>query len=397
LHLPVRPGTDLPVALALIRELFARGWADTRFLAEHTTGAETLRQAAEAWTIDRAAAEADVPAAGLAALAEWYGTTSPAVIRCGWGLERNRNGGSATAAILALPAVAGKFGVRGGGYTMSNSAAWGIKADAMVGVPEPSSRVVNMNQLGRALLEFQNPPVAVLFVYNCNPVATVPDQNRVKQGLLREDLFTIVHEQVKTDTTDYADLILPATSFLEHYDIAKGYGAYHLQLVQPVIAPAGESRPNQDLFEELAVRLGQTGALSGLAKPTGLMDAAGRLTEAHAAALLDGRRPLAPGGGTPVQFVDVFPRTPDRRVDLFPAHLAPGGELFAYAPDPATARHPLSLISPASAHTISSTLGELRPAVARLKISPSDAAARAVRDGDRSASSRSGRGALSRM
>src|SRR6185436_13918693 len=111
-----------------------------------------------------------IDAQALSALAEWYGTISPAVIRCGWGQERNRNGGGATMAILALPAVAGKFGVRGGGYTMSNSGAWGITAESLIGVPAPSTRVVNMNLLGRALTEYQDPPVAVLFVYNCNPV-----------------------------------------------------------------------------------------------------------------------------------------------------------------------------------------------------------------------------------
>ncbi len=382
LHLPVRPGTDLPVALALIRELFVKGRADQAFLAAHTLGSDQLRRAAEPWTIDRAAAEADIQASDLATLAEWYGTTSPAVIRCGWGQERNRNGGSATLAILALPAVAGKFGVRGGGYTMSNSAAWGIQAETLIDTPAPASRVVNMNHLGRALLDYRDPPVAVLFVYNCNPVATAPDQNRVKQGLLREDLFTVVHEQMMTDTAAYADVILPATTFLEQYDIAKGYGAYHLHLVQPAIAPVGESRPNHDVFEALGVRLGQTDGVSDLGETGGLLDLTRRLPPAQASALLDGRRPAAPGGGTPVQFVDVFPNTPDGKVHLFPADLGSQGELFAYAHDPATERHPLALISPASSHTISSTLGELRPGVARLKIHPTDAAARTISDGD---------------
>lgn len=382
LHLPVKPGTDLPVALALIREMFAKGWADQAFLATRTVGSESLRRAAEPWTIDRAAAEADIDAQDLATLGQWYGTTSPAVIRCGWGQERNRNGGSATLAILALPAVAGKFGVRGGGYTMSNSSAWGIQSEALIDVPAPAAREVNMNHLGRALLDYQDPPVSVLFVYNCNPVSTVPDQNRVKQGLLREDLFTVVHEQVMTDTTAYADIVLPATTFLEQYDIAKGYGAYHLHLVQPAIAPIGESRPNHDVFEELGVRLGLANEASDLGETGGLLDLARRLPDGYASTLLDGRRPLAPGGGTPVQFVDVFPKTGDGRVHLFPTDLESREGLFAYAPDPATARHPLSLISPSSTHTISSTLGELRPAIARLKIHPADAVARVISDDD---------------
>ena len=181
----------------------------------------------------------------------------PALVRCGWGLERNRNGGSAAAAVLALPAVAGKFGVRGGGFSMSNSAAFGIKAAAwMNDTPEPPTRIVNMNHLGRALTEYKDPPVEMLFVYNCNPLATMPDQNRVLEGLKREDLFTVVFEQVFTDTARYADVVLPATTFLENYDIAKGYGPISLQLVRPVIEPVGEARPNAEVFSELAARLG---------------------------------------------------------------------------------------------------------------------------------------------
>ncbi len=122
-----------------------------------------------------------------------------------------------------------------------------------------------------------------------------------------------------TDTAAYADVMLPATTFLEHYDIAKGYGAYHLQLVQPVIAPVGESRPNHDVFDELSVRLGQTDAVTDLGDTAGLLDAAARMPDAHASAVLDQRRPQAPGGGAPVQFVDVHPKTGDGRVHLFPA------------------------------------------------------------------------------
>ncbi|HEX5070747.1 MAG TPA: molybdopterin-dependent oxidoreductase, partial [Vicinamibacterales bacterium] len=382
LHLPVKPGTDLPVALSLIRELFVQGHADQTFLAGHTTGSDELRQAAEPWTIERAAAVAGLPAEDLARLAAWYGTISPAVIRCGWGQERNRNGGGATMAILALPAVAGKFGVRGGGYTMSNSGAWDIKAEDIIGVPQPASRLINMNHLGRALLDYTDPPVKVLFVYNCNPVATVPDQNRVKRGLAREDLFTVVHEQLLTDTTAYADVILPATTFLEQYDIAKGYGAYHLHLVQPVIAPVGEARSNQDVFAGLAARLGQGDGESDLGEAGGLMDVASRLPEGRGAALLDGKRAMAPGGGAPIQFVDVMPRTPDTKVHLFPSRVDSRAGLYAYTDDPATDRYPLSLISPASEHTVSSTLGELRPGTARLKMHPADAIARVIADGD---------------
>jgi anaerobic selenocysteine-containing dehydrogenase len=382
LHLPVRPGTDLPVALALIGAMFERGWTDPSFLETHTSGAEELRAAASPWSIQRAAEEAGVSSVDLATFAEWYGTSSPAVIRCGWGQERNRNGGASSLAILALPAVGGKFGVRGGGYTMSNSSAWGITAEPLINTPSPSSRVVNMNQLGRALTEYRDPPVSVLFVYNCNPVATVPDQNLVRQGLLRDDLFTVVHEQLMTDTALFADILLPATTFLEHYDIAKGYGAYHLQLVQPAIAPVGESRPNQELFRELGVRLGLSEPDDDLGEVGALMETAAQLPHGLGGKVLGGESTTPPGGLQPIQFVDVRPATADGRVNLYPAALVGGGNPYDYQPDPGTAAYPLSLISPASRHTISSTLGELRPGIARLKIHPDDAHARSIAEGD---------------
>lgn len=382
LHIAPRPGTDLPIALALHRYLFENALADQAFLAQHTRGAEQLRARASDWTIDRAAAEAGIDARTLKAFAEMYAQASPALIRCGWGLERNRNGGGAAAAILALPAVAGKFRVRGGGFSMSNSAALGIKAAAwMNDTPEPGTRLVNMNHLGRALTEFNDPPVRMLFVYNCNPLATMPDQNRVLEGLKREDLFTVVYEQVFTDTSRYADVLLPATTFLENYDIAKGYGPISLQLVRPVIEPCGEARPNAEVFSELSARLGIGEAEQ---ETDTLLRIASRLPPAISAELMETGSATPPFGGAPVQFVDVFPRTPDQKVDLFPEALdrsAPVG-LYGYQPDPATERYPLALISPASEKTISSTLGELRERAAVLQMNPEDAKARGLTTDD---------------
>jgi anaerobic selenocysteine-containing dehydrogenase len=382
LHLAPRPGTDLPIALALHRYLFENSFADETFLANHTRGADQLRARASEWTIDRAAAEAGIDPRGLTTFAQMYAAASPALVRCGWGLERNRNGGSAAAAILALPAVAGKFGVRGGGFSMSNSAAFGIRAAAwMNDTPEPDTRLVNMNLLGRALTEFKDPPVRMLFVYNCNPLATIPDQNRVLEGLKREDLFTVVSEQVFTDTTRYADVVLPATTFLENYDIAKGYGPISLQLVRPVIEPYGEARPNAEVFSALSARLGVGQAEE---ETETLLRIASRLPASVSAELMETGSATPPFGGTPVQFVDVFPLTADRKVDLFPEALdgsAPAG-LYGYRPDPATDRYPLALISPASEKTISSTLGELRARPAVLQMNPDDARARGLANDD---------------
>jgi anaerobic selenocysteine-containing dehydrogenase len=381
LHIPVRPGTDLPVALALHRFLFEGGHADTHFLTNHTTGADLLRARANEWTIERAAGIAGIEPALLTQFAELYAASSPALIRCGWGLERNRNGGSAAAAIMALPAVGGKFGVRGGGFSMSNSASWGIQSAAWNDTPEPPTRVVNMNHLGRALLEYRDPRIEMLFVYNCNPLATMPDQNRVMRGLDRDDLFTVVFDQVFTDTARYADVLLPATTFLENYDIAKGYGPISLQLVRPAIEPVGESRSNPAVFSELAARLGVGSAED---ETDTLLRVVGRIPQAISEDLMARGSAAPPHGGAPIQFVDVFPLTPDGKVHLCPPALdaeAPGG-LYAYRPDPATDRFPLALISPASEKSISSTMGELRPRAAVLQMHPEDAAARGLSQDD---------------
>ena len=381
LHIAPRPGTDLPLALALHRDLFQRG-AGTEFLAAHARGVEGLRARADEWTIERAARTCEIDPGDLARFAELYATASPALIRCGWGLERNRNGGAAAAAIMALPAVGGKFGVRGGGFSMSNSSAWGITAAAwMNDTPEPATRLVNMNHLGRALLDYNDPPVQMLFVYNCNPLATMPDQNRVLKGLQREDLFTVVYEQVFTDTARYADVILPATTFLENYDIAKGYGPISLQLVRPVVEPSGEARPNAEVFSELASRLGIGEAEE---ETDTLLRVVGRLPAEVSATLMQDGAAQPPFGGAPVQFVDVFPLTPDAKIDLYPEALVAHTEdnLYVYQPDPETEQYPLALISPASEKTISSTLGELRERAGVLQMHPRDAAARHLSNDD---------------
>jgi len=383
LHLAVRPGTDLVVALAVHRHLFEEGLADWTFLRAHASGAERLRERAAEWTFERASDVAGVDAGTLRQFADWYAAASPALVRCGWGVERNRNGGSAVCAILALPAVAGKFGVRGGGYAMSNSASWGIER-TWVTADEPPTRLVNMNRLGRALDPDTTPPVKLLFVYNANPVATIPDQQRVIRGLERDDLFTVVFDQVFTDTAQYADVVLPATTFLEGYDLVRGYGALSLQLAQPVVDPVGEARSNADVFGELAARLD----LLDEGEPRGELDLMLGILRALptdiGAGLQEHRRAEPPWNGAPVQFVDVFPWTDDGRVHLFPEHLEaehPLG-LYRYQSDPATPEYPLALISPASDRTVSSTLGELPRPEVRLLMHPDDAGVRGVQEGD---------------
>jgi anaerobic selenocysteine-containing dehydrogenase len=384
LHLAIRPGADVVVALAWHRHLFATGAADTAFLAEHALGADDLRARAEPWTFERAAAISGVDEALLREGAELYAASSPAVIRCGWGLERNRNGGHAVMAVLALPAVAGKFRVRGGGYTMSNSGSWRHDSSTWIGDPPPSTRIVNMNHLGRALTELTDPRLEALFIYNANPVATIPDQNAVIRGLQREDLFTVVFEQVKTDTAMYADVILPNTTFLEGYDLNRAYGGFAMQLQKPAIEAVGESRSNMEVFSELMVRLGLDRGAGLEEDYETLLHVAGSLPEPQRDGILsDGIAPH-PAGARPIQFETVFPNTPDRKAHLFPADLvtiAPEG-LYSYQPDPATETYPLALISPSSEKTINSTLGELRTRTARVYMHTEDATARGLVDGD---------------
>jgi anaerobic selenocysteine-containing dehydrogenase len=383
IHLAVRPGTDLPVALAIHRFLFEEGRADAEFLAQHAHGAEQLRERASGWTFERAASEAGVDPVALRRVAEAYADASPALVRCGWGQERNRNGGSASMAILALPAVAGKFGVRGGGYTMSNSASWGITR-TWIGADEPVTRLVNMNHLGRALLEYQDPPIKVLFVYNSNAAVTTPAQQKVFEGLSRDDLFTVVFEQVMTDTARYADVLLPATTFLEGYDIARGYGPLTLRLGRPVVEAVGESRSNADVFGALL----RTLDLAGEGEPEGeieeMLDVLEKLPGSIGGDLRESGAAVPPFEGRPVQFGNVRPLTPDGRIHLFSEELdrqAPAG-LYGYQPDPATPEFPLALISPASERSISSMLAELPRPEVRLLMNPQDAEARALKDGE---------------
>jgi anaerobic selenocysteine-containing dehydrogenase len=285
--------------------------------------------------------------------------------------------------VLALPAVGGKFGVRGGGYAMTNSKSWNIQRTWVPG-QEPSTRIINMNLLGRVLTEPMDPPVKALFVYNANPAVTIPDQQRVLKGLEREDLFTVVFEQVMTDTAAYADVILPATTFLENYDIARAYGPLAIQLGRPVVDPAGDARSNNDVFGALASRM----HLLEDDEPAGELDlllkAMDGLPPQIGSALREGRVVDAPWNGAPIQFVDVQPWTSDQKVHLFPEELdreAPAG-LYTYQPDPATAAYPLALISPSSDRTISSTLGELARPTIGLDMHPLDATARGLRDAD---------------
>lgn len=384
MHIAVYPGTDLVLALAVMRHLDECGRVDRAFLREHTSGAEALLARARETSIERAAEITRVPASEIRRFAETYAAADPAIIRCGWGLERNRNGDSAVASVIALPAIAGKFGVRGGGFALSTGAAYRFDPQSAIRIPEPNTRVVNMSRLGRALTDLADPPVKALFVYDCNPVATAPDQNWIERGLRRDDLFTVVHEQVMTDTARFADIVLPATTFLEHHEISRAYGSYGLFISEPAIAPAGEAIPNEVLFARLAKAMGfrepefleDTEALARVIATSFQGPLAGKVD------LESLRRSRRIGfdfpGESPIQFATSFPANADRKARLFPEEL--GAEPYRYIPDPRPERYPLALISPATSKSISSTLGEYNFGEVFLAIHPLDAEERGIAD-----------------
>jgi anaerobic selenocysteine-containing dehydrogenase len=262
-HIAIRPGTDSALALGMMHVLVRDGLYDRDYVERWTHGFEQLRERVAEYPPERVAALTGMSAADVERLAREYASTQPAVIRLNYGVQRSDNGGAAVRAIAMLPALTGAWKHRGGGLQLSTSGAFRFDGDALerpdlmlaspLGRP---ARVVNMILLGHALTELCDPEVKALFVYNSNPAAVAPDQGAVLRGLRREDLFTVVHEQFFTDTADYADIVLPATTFLEHKDVQGAYGHYYVQLSDQAIEPLGEARPNVWLFGQLAQRMG---------------------------------------------------------------------------------------------------------------------------------------------
>ncbi len=258
-HLPIHPGTDAALALALMNVIISDGCHDQDWLDRYTVGFDGLRARASEWPVERAAAVTGLPVEDILALAREYASTRPAVIRLNYGLQRHTNGGMMVRAVACLPAVVGAWRDVGGGALLSTSGAFPIDFPALARPdlkPTPEPRWVNMNQIGDALLTLDSPPIKALFVYDANPAASAPNSQRVIAGLKRDDLFTVVHDPYFTDTTDYADLVLPATTQLEHMDLHKAYGNYYLQINQPAIAPLGASVSNVELFRRLAQAMG---------------------------------------------------------------------------------------------------------------------------------------------
>jgi anaerobic selenocysteine-containing dehydrogenase len=273
-HLAIRPGTDTMLALAMMHVIFRDELEDRAYLAECTQGWQELREHAlkPEHAPARAAIITGIAAETIERLAITYAQAGrdqrgPAVIRLNYGIQRSEGGGTAARAVAMLPLLTGSWQQRGGGMMLSTSGSFPFNSEKLQ-MPElmqasplgRAARTINMTELGSTLLERNDPPVKALFVYNCNAAAVAPDSERVLEGLRRDDLFTVVHEQFFTDTTDYADIVLPATTFLEAKDVMGAYGHLFAQLSQAAIAPLGEARSNVRMFAELGRRMGFTEA-----------------------------------------------------------------------------------------------------------------------------------------
>jgi anaerobic selenocysteine-containing dehydrogenase len=261
-HLPINPGTDVALALGMMHVIINENLYDADYVARHTVGFNELRAKVQEYAPEKVSQWTGISSTDIQKLARDYATIRPAVIRMNYGVQRSENGGMASRAIAMLPCITGSWKEVGGGFQLSTSGAFGLsnaaleRPDLMQKSLGRPARVINMVELGKALNEVNDPPVKALFVYNSNPAAVCPNHNEVIRGLLRPDLFTVVHEQFFTDTTDYADIVLPATTFFEHKELQSAYGHYYLQVSNQALAPVGECRSNVEVFRALAKGLG---------------------------------------------------------------------------------------------------------------------------------------------
>ncbi len=412
-HLPILPGADSALALGLMHVIFAEGLEDGDYLAHHARGETELRAKVAEYPPARVAAITGIAEEDILRLAREYATTEPSAIRLNYGVQRCENGGVAVRSISMLPVVTGAWRRRGGGLTLSTSGAFALnkqalrREDLMTSTLGREARTLNMNQLGRLLDDATlAPPVKALFVYASNPAAVCPDHNQVVLGLKRTDLFTIVHEQFLTDTCDYADLVLPATTFLETKELLTSYGHMHLQLAEQAIAPLGEAVSNAELFRRVAERMGLASGAEGTclaATDDELMDDAlatghpylkgitrQRLEQEHSIPLQVPRD----AEGAYLPFAGGF-ATPDGRAALYSPELAAEGldPVAEFVPaaesrhNPGDHSYPLELLSRKHDNFLNSTFCNLEghQRMERrfgLWLHPTDASPRGIQTGD---------------
>lgn len=390
LHLAIKPCTDVVLAWALAAELERIGGLDLEFIARHVLGADAFLEQARRVSVAEAATVCGVPEGQIRQLAEMYRTISPAVICPGNGPERNQNGGSGLRAVFALPALAGKFGVLGGGLLQGASSAFPKTLPRLQGeafVP-PGTRTLNIVTVGRHLLDPElDPPIKGLFIYNHNPLIVHPDQNTIRRGLARDDLFTVVCDVVMTDSVAYADVVLPACSHFEHADLYPAYGQHFLQRAEPVIPPVHDALPNTEIFRRLARRFGFTEP-AFQASDADLMDDALAQDDPR----LQGHRPsrlplnqallMTFNGRDAMLFDTTFPQTPSGKIELQSTYLEQAYRQPLPTYKPIESPYPLSLLTPSSDQRTTSTFGSLTYSDdVWLEMHPEDAAARRVTEG----------------
>jgi anaerobic selenocysteine-containing dehydrogenase len=352
----------------VVHELIINDWLDHDYIAQHTVGWEQLKARALTWDCERAELVCGVPAVQIASLARDYGMSlvsqTPAAIRLNYGMQRARGGGNATRAVACLPALIGAWRHRAGGLLLSSSGMFPVNKAALQRpdlLADKTPRTINMSTIGNDLLrpasrEF-GPKVEALIVYNSNPVAVAPESAKVVQGFAREDLFTVVLEHFQTDTADYADYILPATTQLEHWDVHLSYGHTDVTLNQPAIAPVGQAKPNSQIFRELAQRMGFDEACFTDSDET-MCRAAFEGSIDFEQLLRDGFAPLAVPDAPYAQ--GGFP-TPSGKCEFFSARLAAQGMdgLPNHVPNHeaigASDKYPLAMISPPARNFLNST------------------------------------------
>lgn len=394
-HLQLLPGTDGALALGLMHELIRHDWLDHDYIARHTEGWPALRERALQWPPERVAAVCGLTADEVRALARDYALTRPAAIRLNYGMQRVRGGGNAVRLIAVLPCLVGAWRHRAGGLLLSSSGWFPVQRAALQGpdlLAGRRPRTINMSTIGDDLLRGPSPSfgprIEALVVYNSNPVAVAPESPKVVRGFSREDLFTVVLEHFMTDTADYADYVLPATTQLEHLDVHTSYGHTYALINEPAIGPLGEARPNTEIFRQLAARMGfdepcfadSDEALARQAFAREDVDFA-QLREVGWVKLALPEAPFAEGG---------FPTPSGRcRID------APGFGVPDYVPNhegpesapELVARYPLAMISPPARNFLNSTfvnVKSLRDIEGQplLEIHPHDAAARGIGEGE---------------
>jgi anaerobic selenocysteine-containing dehydrogenase len=396
-HYGIRPGTDAALALAMMHVITAENLEDRDYVARHTLGFEDLKAKVREWTPQRASELTGLAAEDIVDLAREYASTRPAAIRLNYGVQRSERGAMAVRTIALLPALTGAWKDAGGGLQLSTSAAFQVNRAALerpdLQLSSPlgrEARLVNMSLLGDALTKLDDPPVKAMVVYNSNPAAIAPDQNAIRRGLKRDDLFTVVLEQFQNDTADFADILLPSTTFLEHTDLYFAYGHFHLQLARPALAAPGEALPNTEVFRRLAARM-------GLEEPCfrdtdddmirQLLDSRHPFVDGITLEDLDAKHSVRLKIGDPfLPFAEGGFGTPSGKCEFHAETLGFEPPVESRAGDRALlARYPLELISPKNDDSMNSTFGnraDTDALTAVLTMHPDDAAQRRIQTGD---------------